>query len=139
MAAAMTPEKITERLRLRKELMDSTKGLPIPTQVSVRDYTILTILDLHIVFIDGFRNGTKYTNNMNPIFFTLFHGAHRKRKSLQQRQLRKTYLRTTILKSASLQRRVMEKPWTICTKLVLCYFALDSQQLHHIHFYVRSM
>ncbi|KAG0283431.1 hypothetical protein BGZ96_012203 [Linnemannia gamsii] len=32
LAAAMTPEKITERLRLRKELMDSTKGLPIPSQ-----------------------------------------------------------------------------------------------------------
>ncbi|KAF8933730.1 hypothetical protein BGZ47_010745 [Haplosporangium gracile] len=32
LAAAMTPEKIAERLRLRKELMDSTKGLPIPVQ-----------------------------------------------------------------------------------------------------------
>ncbi|KAG9066452.1 hypothetical protein KI688_001678 [Linnemannia hyalina] len=32
LAAAMTPEKVAERLRLRKELMDSTKGLPIPIQ-----------------------------------------------------------------------------------------------------------
>ncbi|KAG0061074.1 hypothetical protein BGZ89_011758 [Linnemannia elongata] len=32
LAAAMTPEKIAERLRLRKELMDSTKGTPIPVQ-----------------------------------------------------------------------------------------------------------
>lgn len=45
----MTPEKIAERLRLRKELMDSTKGLPIPAQVKSRDYVTLNLLALSLL------------------------------------------------------------------------------------------
>lgn len=122
----MTPEKIAERLRLRKELMDSTKGTPIPVQVCASPYAIrpkaLSLMGLEVL-----------PSIQTDSFLTLlFHHGNRRRKRQPKRQhRRRPHRRTIVLRLANPLSRVPEKLWTTCTKLVMNPPRLDEQQLCH--------